>query len=224
MTVSVRIFSDLVCPFCYIGSGVIKKLQQEFDLGAEWVSYELHPETPENGVLLTERFPDFDPEPLFEELRTKGAPYGCVFGDVKLLPNSRKALEAGEFARDQGMYGAFHAEAFRAYFTEARDIGDAAVIEEIAGNIGLDPKTTLQAVAERRYEDRLRKCREEGATRDVTVLPTFFFSNGARIVGLRSIDVFRKTILEPPRPSVMVQAKTLDSANGGAAFSLPPPK
>lgn len=207
MAVSVRIFSDLVCPFCYIGSGVIETLQQEFDLQAEWVSYELHPETPKNGVLLTERFPDFDPAPLFDELRTKGAPYGCVFGDVKMLPNSRKALEAGEFARDHGKHGAFHAEAFRAYFTDERDIGQISVIGEIAERIGLDAEETLQAVAEGRYGERLEKSRAEGALRDVTVLPTFFFSNGGRIVGLRSIDVFRKTIFEPPRPSIVISRK-----------------
>ena len=64
MTVTVRIFSDFTCPFCYIGSGIIEELKHEFDFQEEWVSYELHPETPKEGVLLADRFPDRDLDAL----------------------------------------------------------------------------------------------------------------------------------------------------------------
>ena len=69
MAVVIRIFSDFTCPFCYIGAGMIEELKKEFDIREEWVSYELHPETPQESVLLAERFPDYDLDGLFEELR-----------------------------------------------------------------------------------------------------------------------------------------------------------
>lgn len=95
MSASIRIFSDFTCPFCYLGTGIIEKLKHEFAIHEEWVSYELHPETPEEGILLAERFPDYDLDALFEELRVKGTAYGYEFGDVTLLSNSRKGGHHG---------------------------------------------------------------------------------------------------------------------------------
>jgi predicted DsbA family dithiol-disulfide isomerase len=194
MSTSIRIFSDFTCPFCYLGTGIIEKLKHEFDIHEEWVNYELHPETPEEGILLAERFPDYDLDALFEELRVKGTAYGYEFGDVTLLSNSRKALEASEFARDHGKYDVFHAAVFRAYFTETWDIGQIPAILDIAGQVGLDTDELLETLTEHRYENRLKKGREEGDFNNVKVLPTFVFNGREKIVGLRSIDVFRKMI------------------------------
>jgi predicted DsbA family dithiol-disulfide isomerase len=194
MVANIRIFSDFTCPFCYLGTGIIEKLKGEHDIHEEWIGYELHPEVPEEGVLLAEKFPDYDLDALFEELRGKGAPYGYEFGDVTLLSNIRMALEASEYARDHGKHDVFHAAVFRAYFTEARDIGQVPVIMDIAGQIGLDADELSKALREHRYEDRLRKGREEGESNNVSVLPTFVFNSGEKIVGLRSIETFRRMI------------------------------
>jgi predicted DsbA family dithiol-disulfide isomerase len=194
MSIRVRIFSDFTCPFCYLGAGIMEELKREFDISEEWVSYELHPETPEDGVLLTERFPDYDFDEFFEELRIKGSRYGCEFGNVTLLSNSRKALEAGEFARDHGKHHAFHALVFRAYFSEGRDIGQIPVILEVAAQVGLDTDELLKALTECRYAERLKKGRADGELHDVRVLPTFVFSETQKIVGMRSIEAFRALI------------------------------
>jgi predicted DsbA family dithiol-disulfide isomerase len=194
MSIRVRIFSDFSCPFCYLGAGIMEELKREFDLSEEWVGYELHPETPEDGVLLTERFPDYDFDEFFEELRIKGSRYGCEFGSVTLLSNSRKALEAGEFARDHGKHHAFHALVFRAYFSEGRDIGQIHVILDVAAQVGLDIDELLKALTERRYAERLEKGRLDGNLYDVRVLPTFIFDGRERIVGMRSIEAFRALI------------------------------
>jgi len=194
MPINIRVFSDFTCPFCYIGAGIIEELKHEFDIREEWVSYELHPETPEEGVLLVDRFPDYDLDALFEELRIKGARYECEFGDVTLLSNSRKALQAGEFARHHGKHHAFHAAVFRAYFSEARDIGQIAVLLDIAAQVGLDTDELHKALTERRYEERLKTGHEEGALYNVSVLPTFVFDGKEKIVGLRSIEAFRHVL------------------------------
>jgi len=194
MAIDVRIFSDFTCPFCYIGAGMIEELKREFEIREEWVSYELHPETPEEGVLLVDRFPDYDLYGLFEELRIKGEKYGCEFGTVTILSNSRMALEACEFARDHGKHDIFHAAMFRAYFSEARDIGQISVVLDVAAQIGLDTNELLEALTKRRYEGRLEKGRKEGDLYNVSVLPTFVFNGKDKIVGLRSIEIFRQLI------------------------------
>jgi predicted DsbA family dithiol-disulfide isomerase len=207
MAINIRIFSDFTCPFCFIGAGIIKELKHEFDMEEEWVSYELHPETPEKGILLADRFPDYDLDALFEELRIKGARYGCEFGDVTLLSNSRLALEAGEFARDRGKHSVFHTAVFRAYFSEARDIGEIAVLLDIAARVGLDTDELLKALSERHYEERLKAGHEEGKLYNVSVLPTFVFEKKERIVGMRPIEAFRRVLtgLSQNAPDGMVE-------------------
>lgn len=194
MSINIRIFSDFTCPFCYLGKGLVDALKKEYDIHEEWVSYELHPEVPPEGVLLSEKFPDYDLKGLFEELRTKGERYGYTFEDATLLPNSRKALEAGEFARDHGKHASFHAAVFHAYFGEGRNIGQVPVLLDIASQVGLDRDELERALNEDRYEDRLEGGHEEGDRYDVSVLPTFVFDGGDKIVGLRSIEAFRQVL------------------------------
>ncbi len=184
-----------------MATGVVERLKGEFDANVEWISFELHPETPKEGVLLVEKFPDYDIEALFEELRIMGSKYGCEFGEVKLLANSRLALEASELARAHGKYHAFHAAAFRAYFSDARNIGELAVVLDIAEKSGIDAVELQKALTEGRYRDCLEKGREEGARYSVSALPTFVFDGREKIVGMRPIETFRQVLAKLSRES-----------------------
>ena len=46
----VIVYSDYICPFCYIGFHRIEKLKEEYNLDVEWEPFELHPETPKKGL------------------------------------------------------------------------------------------------------------------------------------------------------------------------------
>ncbi len=203
MTLSIRIFSDFTCPFCYLATGLIEQLKQEYDIEAQWLGFELHPEIPEKGVLLEEKFPEYDLPALFEELRVKGARYGYQFCDCKLLANTRKTLEAAEFARDHGRHDSFQSAVFQAYFTHGMDIGQLPVILSLAAQAGLDPDALASALAEGRYRARVDESRAEGLRFDVSVLPTFVFEGGKKIVGLRSIEPFRQVIKGLPHRTIL---------------------
>lgn len=194
MPLIIRIFSDFTCPFCYLATGLIEQLKREYEIDAQWLGFELHPEVPEDGVLLEDKFPEYDLPALFEELRAKGARYGYQFWDCKLLPNTRKILEAAEFARDHSKHDAFQAAAFQAYFSRGIDIGQIEAILSLAREVGLDPDSLKAALAEGRYRSCLDESRTEGLRFNVSVLPTFVFEGGQRIVGLRSIEPFRQII------------------------------
>ena len=116
---------------------------------------------------------------------------GVVFGTHTLLSNSRLALMASEYARDQGRYDSFHENMFRAYFTEGLDIGKTDVIAAVAGKSGLDEKDTLSAVRDGRYASRLNEARKEGELRGLTGIPLFIIENKYQIVGAQPIETFR---------------------------------
>jgi len=166
-------------------------LKKEYAIEDTWVSYELHPETPPAGVLLSERFKGYDLSSFHEQLRARGVEVGVVFGNRTLLSNSRLALMASEFARDQGMYHSFHENMFHAYFTEGLDIGNPDVIAAVAGKSGLDEKETRSAILDGRYASRLDEARKEGELLGLTGIPLFIIENKYKIVGAQPIEVFR---------------------------------
>jgi predicted DsbA family dithiol-disulfide isomerase len=97
-------------------------------------------------MLLSERFKGYELSSFYEQLRARGKEVGVVFGTHTLLSNSRLALMASEYARDQSLHDSFHQNIFHAYFTEGLDIGNLKVIANVAKKSGLDEKETLSAI------------------------------------------------------------------------------
>jgi predicted DsbA family dithiol-disulfide isomerase len=166
-------------------------LKKEYAIEDKWVSYELHPETPPTGMLLSERFKGYDLSSFYENLRAQGKAVGVVFGNLKVLSNSKLALMASEYARDLGRYDSFHENIFHAYFTEGQDIGRLDVITDVAGKSGLDEKETLSAVRNGRYASRLNETRKEGQLIGLTGIPLFVIENKYQITGAQPIETFR---------------------------------
>jgi predicted DsbA family dithiol-disulfide isomerase len=158
------------------------------------VNFEIHPETPPEGVPLAVRLPDVDWDGLYENLRRAGSQYKIIFGDVTMLSNSRLAMEASEFAREQGKYDFFSEKVFHAYFTEARDIGKQEVVMEAADAAGLDVEALQKALREGRYAQRLRESYEEGQRYNITGVPAFIINGNYKIVGAQPLEVFRDTL------------------------------
>ena len=119
-----------------------------------WVSYEIHPETPPEGVLLEHLFgPGISQRQ--EGMRRRCAELDLPFEPPRLLSNSRLAIEASEFARDAGKHPEFHRAVLAAYFARSEDIGDLDVLSELAAQVGLDPVAMRQELAAGRYAARL---------------------------------------------------------------------
>ena len=136
---------------------------------------------------------------MYEALRQKGRGLGVSFGDLTLLANSRLAMQASEFARDQGKFAAFHEALFHAYFTELRDIGDMEVITDIARQVTLDTRELEAALHENRYLPRLQAVTEEARRLNITAAPTFLVNGQFKIVGALPIETFRSSLLEIDR-------------------------
>jgi len=194
MVINFKIFSDYIWPFCYIGKGLVDRLKKEYLIDDHWVSFELHPETPPEGMLLSERFKGLDLSSFFEHILQRGQEEGITFGIVEVLSNSRLALMASEYARDQGKYYTFHENMFHAYFTEALDIGKPDVIADVAKRSGLEEKKTLNAVNNGRYELRLNEAREEVEAIGLTGVPLFIINNKYQITGAQPIETFRNLL------------------------------
>lgn len=143
---------------------------------------------------MIKRFRPEDIKRMMEHLRSMGAPFGITFADRPILSNSRLALQAAEFAREQKLFDPFHAALFAAYFSRGLDIGNINVLAMIAHDAGLDAETMKQALQGGKYLPRLEAVKEEAAVRGVSGVPAFFIGGKKAVVGAQPLDVFRKAL------------------------------
>jgi predicted DsbA family dithiol-disulfide isomerase len=159
------------------------------------VSYEIHPETPAAGISLERLFgPGF--RAGHRAVAARCEELGLAFQPSGVLSNSRLAVEAAEFARDAGRHSEFHRAVLSAYFAQGLDIGDAGVLREIAGKLGLDQDALGEALATGSYAGKRVAAEAEARQLGVTAVPTFIFERSTRVVGAQQIEYFRQLLRE----------------------------
>lgn len=131
---------------------------------------------------------------MITNLNETGKPFGIVFNKMEIISNTKLALEASEFAREQGKYEIFHDSVFKAYFEAGNDIGKLDTVLSCAEQSGLNVKKLEQALLRQEYAKIIDKSRELGLQQNIVGLPTFIFNNEKRIVGTKSYDTFVQII------------------------------
>lgn len=159
------------------------------------MSYEIHPETPVEGVLL-ERLFGPGVRQSQEGQRRRCAELGLPFEPPQVLSNSRLAVEAAEFAREAGRHAEFHRAVLGAYFAGSQDIGDVEVLSAVAAEIGLDPVALRVQLAEGAYSSVREAAYQEARGLGITGVPTFIFAGGVRVVGAQPLEYFRRVLEE----------------------------
>ncbi len=93
------------------------------------------------------------------------------------MPNTRRAIAAAEFARDNKKLRDFRTAAMAAYWQNGKDLEDSAVIADIAKTVGLDSQKTVAAMDTERYLSRVDFRRWEARQAGVTGIPFFIIGS-----------------------------------------------
>jgi predicted DsbA family dithiol-disulfide isomerase len=188
MKIKIRMFSDYICPFCYLGKATIDKLKNRFDIELEHVGIEIHPETPLCGVDLRDYISETNE--MYENLRCRGREYGLHFGNVRTLSNSKKILLVGEYARKVDKNEEFTDAVFKAYFEDCLDIGNEEVIIELAMKVGLTKDDVEKALEDPLLQKTYANNCLEASNHNVSGVPTFIINGKYRIVGAQPEQTF----------------------------------
>lgn len=174
----VSVFSDYICPFCYIGSRRLLRLRELYDLRVNWCGVEIHPETPAEGMPIEHLgYPSGQWRRMMASLQSMADEEGIALGPHGFTTRSRDALLLAEAAKRIGRetFYALHEALFYALFGEGRNIGDRRVLEELATEAGLTPAQVASAWSDPRYVRNLAIYRQMAARVPVRGTPTFIF-------------------------------------------------
>jgi predicted DsbA family dithiol-disulfide isomerase len=180
------VFTDYICPFCYVGDVRLERLREDYDLKISWCFVEIHPETPAQGMSTRELgYPQFRWERMMDNLHVLAQEEGIVFCPRQFTTNSRKALLLAEAAKEEGagIFYRLHRRLFESFFTEGRNIGDEAVLRDLASEAGVPAPTVQRAWTEEYYVQRLDLYLAAAQQLGVRATPTIFFGEQQRLDG-----------------------------------------
>jgi predicted DsbA family dithiol-disulfide isomerase len=178
---AIAVFSDVICPWCFVGKRRLERALREFGAGAEitWLPFELNPDMPAEGMTRADyRARKFGPDrsrELDANMTELGREEGIAFAFDRIArtPNTRKAHALIAHASRLGQADAVVEALFRAYFEEALDIGDPGVLADIAVRQGLEREAAMAALSDPELHDEVVTREGEAARLGASGVPFF---------------------------------------------------
>lgn len=204
-TLRVDIWSDIACPWCYIGkrrfeAGVAQFARQfpDIEVEVETHSYELAPDTPDNFEgseidFLTKHkgMPRERVEDMLEQMTQMAALEGIEFDFEKLQhANTSRAHRVLHLAKSQGLQAEMLDRLFRAYFTEGRRVSDAETLAELGEEVGLDEDEVRDAFDDEDFEDAVERDITRARMLGVNGVPYFLFEEKYAVSGAQPAATF----------------------------------
>ncbi len=174
----VTVFSDYICPFCYVGDARLDKLKENFDLDVDWSFFEIHPDNPAEGKPVSELgYPPEQWRRMMANLEAMASADGLELAPRSFTTNSHRALLLAEAAKDLDgdVFERLHKRLFTAYFAEQKNIGVDSVLRKIAREVGMPDEAVDRALTDAAYERRLEQQQTRASMLGIQGVPGFLF-------------------------------------------------
>ncbi len=177
----------------------IERLKAEHNVKVEWVQFPLHPDTPPEGRSLADLFAgrNVDRKAMHAQMKARMDAEGLPYGERTMTYNSRLAQELGKWVDTQPGGEALHDALFRAYFVEARDISQPAVLLEVVEQVGLSAAGAREVLEKRTFKAAVDADWELSRQYGVTGVPTFVVGRRG-VVGAQPYEALEALVLEAP--------------------------
>jgi predicted DsbA family dithiol-disulfide isomerase len=192
------VFSDYICPFCYVGHHRLMRLRDEYDLKINWCFIEIHPETsPEGEPVASLEYPSEQWNQLMQNLEAVAKEEGIAMAEHTFTTNSKDALLLSEAAKEQGRekFYQLHEKLFAAFFVDSRNIGDRNILRELAAGSGIDNEAIESAWQDEKYQQRILSSYHAARQHEIQAVPSFIFGE-RKLTGVVTEDVMRSAARE----------------------------
>lgn len=206
MAVKIEVWSDFVCPFCYIGKRRLEQAFEQFphreDVEVVFRSFELDPNAKKETPLTIHEIIANKYGISIEEAKRANADIGrqaeavgLTFRFETMKPtNTFDAHRLAHYAKEKGKLNEMVERLFYAYFTESKRISDRDVLLTLAEAAGLDRAEAEEVLNSGRYTEEVRRDEEEAAALGVRGVPFFVLNGKYAISGAQPVDVFRRAL------------------------------
>ncbi len=207
--IKIDIWSDIACPWCYIGkrkfeagSGLFAGSGEGRAVEVEYHSFELSPDTPvdfegsEIDYLARHKgLPAAQVEQMLERVTGIAASVGLDYDfDSLKHTNTVKAHELLHFAKANGKQLELAERLFKAYFIEGRHLGRAEELADLAASVGLDREAALAALESGQYLDDVRADQRTAAEFGIQGVPFFVIDGKYGVSGAQDAATFAQVL------------------------------
>lgn len=200
------IFSDIVCPWCYIGKTHLDRaLESRADhpFRIEWHPFQLNPDMPAAAVghvdYLAGRFGGRETALTMMQNVAKAAKDAGAEMEIEKvahLPNTMDAHRLIHWAGIEGRQTAMVSRLFRAHWREGENLGDHATLARIAGEVGMDAAAVARLLATDADRDDLLARDRDARQKGVTAVPTFLIAQQYVVSGAQPVHLWQGVIDE----------------------------
>ena len=204
--IKLDILSDPICPWCYIGKANLDRALEarpDHPFAIEWHPFQLNPDMPEGGMdrrtyLETKFGGRENAVRIYARIAeaAEAAGLSIDFSKIQRTPNTLDAHRLIHWAGLEGRQTAAVSRLFKAYFEEGRDIGDHAVLLDIAEGIGLDRAMIERLLASDADREDIAARDLHARNRGVTGVPTFVVANQHVVPGAQPPGLWQNVIDE----------------------------
>lgn len=191
---NVTVYSDYICPFCYVGHHRLLRLRDSFDLKINWCFLEIHPETAAEGEPIDSLdYPSEQWQKMLSNLELIANQENIPLSKLTFITNSKDALLLSEAAKFCGkdIFYKLHEKLFSAYFVDAVNIGNRDKLTKIAQSCGVDTSTIESAWSDSQFNSRLLENFNSARKHKIQSVPSFIF--GKRVLtGVVAESTFRE--------------------------------
>ena len=195
----IDIYSDIVCPWCYVGKRRIERALTSFgrDVHVTWHPFQLNPTMPLGGMdrttYLKAKFGSLE---VFSQMKDQLLAAGTeeqipfAFEKIQRTPNTFAAHRLVWYAAQQGKQDEAVEALFRAYFLEGKDIGDVKTLVYVSAEAGLDRTETEEFLASEKGAVEVKGEEAVGHRLGIRGVPYFVFNGSISISGAQPPDIF----------------------------------
>jgi protein disulfide-isomerase len=204
----VEIWSDIVCPFCYIGKRHFESAMKSFENAADveivWKSYQLDPEMPKKQILKQNVYEYLAVRKGISTEQSKALHDNVVkmASDAGLDYNFDKTVVASSFdghrliqlAKSKGLGDAAKESLFKAYFIEGKDIAEYETLLNLGKEIGLDESAIKAMLESNQFSNEVKRDIQQSVQIGIGGVPYFLIDGRYAVSGAQPVSVFLQTL------------------------------
>ena len=217
--IDLEIWSDFMCPFCYIGKRKFENALNQFEAKDQvniiWKSYQLDPSLQSNKytsineyLAIAKKVPHDEAAQINNYVKTLAEKVGLNYNleNIKVV-NTLKAHQLSQLSKIFGKQNEVEEALFKAYFIDGKNLDDINTLVEIGINNGIEKQQIENTYKENKFIKEIDKDIEDSKNLGLTGVPFFVFNNKYGISGAQESDVFLESLEKILRDSKIQLAK-----------------